>query len=114
DDISAHGQTTAAHDLCVNLPAKRQFHHFQMDCGHYGIFNGRRWREQIMPRIGSFIREFDAEADPVPKKDLEKSYKIMPDQWDNEIHGIEAVRNRLSNKEKREKLSEDTTEPAAF
>lgn len=114
DDISAHGQTTAAHDLCVNLPAKRQFHHFQMDCGHYGIFNGRRWREQIMPRIRSFIREFDAEADPVPKKDLEKSYKIMPDQWDNEIHGIEAVRNRLSNKEKREKLSEDTTEPAAF
>ena len=53
DDISAHGQTTAAHDICTGLPADRQYHHFQMDVGHYGIFNGRRWREHIMPRISS-------------------------------------------------------------
>jgi poly(3-hydroxybutyrate) depolymerase len=59
DDISATGQTTAAHGLCANLPAKMQYHHTQEKVGHYGIFNGRRWREHIMPRIADFIRTVD-------------------------------------------------------
>ncbi len=70
DDISAHGQTKAAHGLCKNLPASKQFHHFQKNVGHYGIFNGRRWREHIMPRLRHFIRKFDKGSDPVPAKDL--------------------------------------------
>jgi len=107
DDISAHGQTTAAHDLCTNLPANRQFHHFQMECGHYGIFNGRRWREQIMPRIRSFIREFDRKTDPIPKKDLERSPNMMPNQWDKSIHSVDAVRKRLAIKPKAHQTRED-------
>jgi poly(3-hydroxybutyrate) depolymerase len=30
--------------------------HTAADCGHYGIFSGRRWRQQICPKISSFIR----------------------------------------------------------
>jgi len=59
DDISATGQTTAAHDLCPNLPADMHYHHTQENVGHYGIFNGRRWREEIQPRIADFIRKVD-------------------------------------------------------
>lgn len=56
DDISGSGQTQAAHDLCVNIPQKRQRHLTAMGVGHYGIFSGRRWREMICPQIRDFIR----------------------------------------------------------
>ncbi len=51
DDISGIGQTRAAHDLCVNIPADRKFDHMQKDVGHYGVFNGSRFRAQIAPKI---------------------------------------------------------------
>lgn len=60
DDISAPGQTLAAHDLCSNLSPEMQETYMQMGVGHYGIFNGRRWREQIKPRIADFIRRHSA------------------------------------------------------
>ena len=56
DDISGLGQTKAAHGLTPNIPADRHVHLEQKGVGHYGIFNGRRWREQIMPRVRDFIR----------------------------------------------------------
>jgi poly(3-hydroxybutyrate) depolymerase len=56
DDISGLGQTRAAHRLTPNIPADRHVHYEQKGVGHYGIFNGRRWREQIMPRVRDFIR----------------------------------------------------------
>ncbi|MFN3461145.1 MAG: polyhydroxyalkanoate depolymerase [Oceanibaculum sp.] len=59
DDISAPGQTLAAHDLVTNLPKSMQEHYLQKGVGHYGIFNGRRWREQIMPRIAGFIHQHE-------------------------------------------------------
>jgi len=80
DDISARGQTTAAHGLCENLPQTRQFHHLQMAVGHYGIFNGRRWREQIMQRVRHFIRTFDSRKDPVPAADLAAIPDLKPTQ----------------------------------
>src|SRR5690606_22503798 len=61
DDISGLGQTRAAHDLCTGIPAKRHRHYEAKGVGHYGIFNGRRWREDIMPRVRDFIREHDKE-----------------------------------------------------
>ncbi|MFX4222111.1 MAG: polyhydroxyalkanoate depolymerase [Thalassobaculum sp.] len=57
DDISAPGQTLAAHDLTVNIPEDRRRNHLAMGVGHYGIFNGRKWRENILPEITKFIRE---------------------------------------------------------
>jgi len=59
DDISATGQTTAAHILCSDLAPKMKYHHTQESVGHYGIFNGRRWREEVQPRIADFIRKID-------------------------------------------------------
>lgn len=58
DDISCMGQTEAAHELCHNLPEKMHYHHVQPNVGHYGIFNGRRWRQEIQPRVAEFIRTF--------------------------------------------------------
>jgi poly(3-hydroxybutyrate) depolymerase len=57
DDISAPGQTVVAHRLCTGVAESRREHHLQAGVGHYGIFNGRRWREQIMPSIAAFIRK---------------------------------------------------------
>jgi poly(3-hydroxybutyrate) depolymerase len=92
DDISARGQTTAAHELCHTLPQSKQFHHFQEECGHYGIFNGRRWREQIMPRIRHFIRDMEPGLDPVPESDLEATGVLKPARFERDKHGIAAVR----------------------
>ena len=55
DDISGVGQTEAAHDLCVNLPADRKMHYLQPGVGHYGVFNGSRFRAEVAPRIADFI-----------------------------------------------------------
>jgi len=57
DDISGIGQTRAAHDLTPGIPAHRKMHYEQPGVGHYGIFNGRKWREQIMPKVRQFIRD---------------------------------------------------------
>ncbi len=59
DDISGIGQTKAAHALTPHIPGARHVHWEQPRVGHYGIFNGRKWREQIMPRIRDFIRAND-------------------------------------------------------
>jgi poly(3-hydroxybutyrate) depolymerase len=59
DDISGLGQTRAAHDICPSIPAARRAHYVQEGVGHYGVFNGRRWREQIAPRVAAFIRAHD-------------------------------------------------------
>ncbi len=56
DDISGSGQTEAAHDLCVNIPAAHRQHLVARETGHYGIFSGRRWREMIYPQVHAFIR----------------------------------------------------------
>ncbi|TAN55939.1 MAG: polyhydroxyalkanoate depolymerase, partial [Rhodospirillales bacterium] len=56
DDISAMGQTWAAHLICENIPSEMHHHRLQEKVGHYGIFNGRRWREEIMPDVADFIR----------------------------------------------------------
>ena len=55
DDISGVGQTEAAHRLCVNIPTDRQAHWLQPDVGHYGVFNGSRFRAEIAPRISDFV-----------------------------------------------------------
>ena len=55
DDISGAGQTRAAHDLCSSIPKSKKQHYTAPECGHYGIFSGRRWRETIKPTISKFI-----------------------------------------------------------
>lgn len=55
DDISGVGQTQAAHGLCRNIPDDRRELLVQPGVGHYGVFNGRRFREEIYPRVRDFI-----------------------------------------------------------
>jgi poly(3-hydroxybutyrate) depolymerase len=54
DDISGIGQTFAAHDLCTNIPRSMKAHYQQNKVGHFGEFNGSRFRNEIVPRIREF------------------------------------------------------------
>ena len=62
DDISGVGQTLAAQELCINIPPQMKVHHLQTSVGHYGVFNGSRYRKEIAPRIRQFIADLDAAA----------------------------------------------------
>ena len=95
DDISARGQTTAAHELCYSIPQAKQYHIFQLGCGHYGIFNGRKWREQIMPQLRNFFRANDRKRDVIPKSDLKTVPDVVPEQYNRDKHGIAAIRRWL-------------------
>lgn len=55
DDISGVGQTFAAHRLCAGLTDAQRGHLVQEGVGHFGIFNGRRWRDDILPAVAAFI-----------------------------------------------------------
>ncbi len=55
DDISGSGQTHAAHKLCSGIAANAREHFEAKGAGHYGIFSGRRWREQVYPEVKAFI-----------------------------------------------------------
>jgi poly(3-hydroxybutyrate) depolymerase len=55
DDISGLGQTEAAHQLCSSIPAHRRVHYVQPGVGHYGVFNGSRFRSETLPRITDFM-----------------------------------------------------------
>ncbi|MEM9168170.1 MAG: polyhydroxyalkanoate depolymerase [Pseudomonadota bacterium] len=68
DDISGIGQTQAAHDLCVNIPAAMQQDYIQPGVGHYGVFNGSRWKNEIQPKVADFIR----------KHDRRRNFKVVP------------------------------------
>ena len=60
DDISGVGQTQAAHGLCPNVPDDRRQLYVQPRVGHYGVFNGRRFRDEIYPRVRDFIASNEA------------------------------------------------------
>ncbi len=55
DDICGLGQTSAAHDLCSSLRPHLKRHHLQANVGHYGVFNGKRWENEIYPVVCNFI-----------------------------------------------------------
>jgi poly(3-hydroxybutyrate) depolymerase len=56
DDISGLGQTNAAQILCKSLAPSMCEHYMQPGVGHYGVFNGSRFRSEIVPRIHDFIK----------------------------------------------------------
>jgi poly(3-hydroxybutyrate) depolymerase len=59
DDISGIGQTKAALDIATRLPSSKKEYFLAKDVGHYGIFNGRKWRERIAPVVEKFIAAND-------------------------------------------------------
>jgi poly(3-hydroxybutyrate) depolymerase len=73
DDISGVGQTRAAHKLCVNIPESRRVHWLQPKVGHYGVFNGSRFRAEVAPRIADFMANSAHDA----KKSTGKTLKLV-------------------------------------
>ena len=57
DDICGVGQTSAAHALCSQLKSSQKIEFVQPGVGHYGVFNGHRWREETQPKIAKFIQD---------------------------------------------------------
>jgi polyhydroxyalkanoate depolymerase len=55
DDICSNGQTLAAQDLCTGVRTYRKVHHMQAGVGHYGVFSGKRWNNEIYPLLRDFV-----------------------------------------------------------
>jgi poly(3-hydroxybutyrate) depolymerase len=64
DDISGPGQTKAAQTICSSIPDNMRQHYLQPDVGHYGVFNGSRFRKEIAPRIVAFMNEHGKAGKP--------------------------------------------------
>jgi poly(3-hydroxybutyrate) depolymerase len=62
DDIAAPGQTIAAHRLLTGLPENMKFAHYEPGAGHYGIFSGSKWRDNIAPYVNAFKHHVAAQA----------------------------------------------------
>ncbi len=84
DDISGIGQTRAAHDLATNLADERKSHYEQPGVGHYGVFNGSRFRREIAPRIAAFIARFQNGADAPPSPPAREAEPTVAPRLDTE------------------------------
>ncbi len=67
DDISGSGQTRAVHDICTGVATDQKRHYEAEGAGHYGIFSGRRWRENVYPFVKSFILDHNVQQTPAAK-----------------------------------------------
>ena len=77
DDISGSGQTRAALEMCTGVSAGQKTHFEVEGAGHYGIFSGRRWRDQVYPAVKAFILEHNkpvaqSERAPAAPKNIAK------------------------------------------
>jgi len=77
DDISGVGQTEAAHRLCVNIPSAKKAHWLQPSVGHYGVFNGSRFRAEIVPRIADFVMSNNLSRTPVLRSALRSAVSAI-------------------------------------
>ena len=98
DDISAPGQTKAAHKMCRNIPEHMREHHVQEGVGHYGIFNGRKWREVIMPKVRAFVRAYDKPAKLDPLKIRPRSEWLTPPPEPEVHHAAKAKKAKKAKK----------------
>lgn len=84
DDISGVGQTEAAHGICASIPTRMRAHYLQPKVGHYGVFNGSRFRTEIVPRIAEFVashgraRSVNGAVRQKPKSAVRKTKKTSP------------------------------------
>ncbi len=80
DDITGRGQTAAAHALCPDLPGRMKFHWEQKEVGHYGVFNGSRFRASIRPRMEAFIDEHRDEAGKEATARAATPLRLVPEE----------------------------------
>jgi len=113
DDISGLGQTLAALDLTPNLPSDKKVYHLQEGVGHYGVFNGKRFRSEIAPRIAEFIEKAGRSAASARRQLYVRNHKrvleshrwpiLMTERIMEEVgHGaaLQAVRERRVGQER--------------
>jgi poly(3-hydroxybutyrate) depolymerase len=95
DDICGLGQTEAAHDLCTNIAIDERYHYVQPGVGHYGVFNGTRWRTEIQPRIRDMIRTIAMKrrmGDKSPTFGL--PYRRLQDERENVVDWREVANDK--------------------
>ncbi len=78
DDISGIGQTQAAHYLCLSLPPELKEDYVQPHVGHYGVFNGKRFREEIYPRVRDFVQRVEKTQIRGRKQTAKASAEVVP------------------------------------
>ncbi len=89
DDICGLGQTEAAHDICPNIAPDERYHYVQPGVGHYGVFNGTRFRTEIQPRIREMIRTVMFKR-RTGAKNMPQPYRKLRDEPDRVICWKEA------------------------
>jgi len=90
DDICGLGQTEAAHDLCPNVPVDEKYHYVQQGVGHYGVFNGTRWRTEIQPRIREMIRSVDFKRKTGNTSAMSSPYRALSEEREDDFSWQEA------------------------
>jgi poly(3-hydroxybutyrate) depolymerase len=90
DDISGVGQTEAAHRLCVNIPAEMKAHWLQPAVGHYGVFNGSRFRAEIAPRIADFVLSNNGRPRSAGKQRPAPSTAVLPAKGNGSARSVTA------------------------
>jgi poly(3-hydroxybutyrate) depolymerase len=80
DDITGTGQCRAAIDLCTGIPAKNKQHFECPKVGHYGVFNGSRFRSEIAPRMRHFFRRFDPRTAAVTAAEFKPHIALVTDK----------------------------------
>ncbi len=78
DDITGLGQCRAAHGLCAGLASERKLHVECSGVGHYGIFNGSRFRNEIVPAVAQFMRTFDPRSELIPARSPSARAAVVP------------------------------------
>ena len=81
DDICAEGQTTVAHQLCSGIAAEDKSHFVHPEAGHYSVFSGQKWADEIAPRFANHVRQ-SAEAKGIIYA-AAACKTIKSDRWDS-------------------------------
>ncbi|MEM7775457.1 MAG: polyhydroxyalkanoate depolymerase [Pseudomonadota bacterium] len=108
DDICGLGQTEAAHDLCVSIPVDERYHYVQPGVGHYGVFNGTRWRTEIQPRIREMIRTIEFKRMTNSSMALGLPYRALGPEREPEIDWRDTEAEKGTD---REPAPADSVEP---
>ena len=80
DDITGKGQCSSALELCSGIPSAKKQHFECPKVGHYGVFNGSRFRSEIAPRMSAFLRRFDPLTKDLP---VVQRNVVTPDRNNN-------------------------------
>jgi len=101
DDICAVGQTMAAHDLTPGIRPYLKQHHLQAGVGHYGVFSGRRWHNEIYPIVRDMIYQMEAR----------RAMGVAPVRRSADLRATNGGRNRCGSRAMILELAEVTIRP---